>query len=195
VDPTACFVTVLAAAVLPAQAGWYVTAGVGRATVADTAGLSIVDDAESERLRGRIDDSDTARTLTVGRTFFRFLALEAFHADLGEATNRVDEPDAEPLVATAEREGFGLAAAANLPLPGPFEIYARAGRWRWETDVTVRPSGQALEGSDDGFGGVYGAGLRWSPVPLIVVQAEFARFTDVGSSDADLLAVGAGLRF
>lgn len=180
-----CAVAVLVAAscalAAPAGAqstGFYAGGSVGRSTV------DLCDDLNGLGLTG-CDDSDTGFKLFGGYEINRNFAVELGFVDLGEIS--ATGPGG---TATAETDGFQVAAVGMLPINPQFGIFGKLGAYMW--DLSASGPGGSL--SDDGTDIMFGAGVSWRFMPQLSLRGEWERF-DIGGDDVDLLSVGLQFAF
>jgi OOP family OmpA-OmpF porin len=128
---------------------------------------------------GNVDDSGTGYKLFGGFQFHRNFAVVGGFAQL--ADTRATGP--LPFTDLLEVNGPYLTAVAILPLGSNFELFASAGVFRWNQDVTFNGASGGFSGTDLTYGA--GAGWNFSPsgAPGFALQIEWQRFTDVGTND------------
>jgi OmpA-OmpF porin, OOP family len=155
-----------------ARAGWLAGGGVGTSVNQDY-------DCIGCGPIGTVDDSGTGFKLFGGFLFHRNFAV------LGGFARLADTRATGPLPFTDQLEVNGpyLTAVAILPLGANFELFASAGVFRWNQDVTFNGAGGSFSGTDLTYGA--GAGWNFSPsgTPGFALQVEWQRFTDVGTND------------
>jgi hypothetical protein len=128
---------------------------------------------------GNVDDSGAGYKLFGGFRFHRNFAVIGGFAQLAntEATGPL------PFTDLLEVSGPYLSAFAILPLGANFELFASAGIFRWNQDVTFNGANASFSGTDP----TYGAGASWNFSPSgtagFALQLEWQRFTDVGTRD------------
>lgn len=123
---------------------------------------------------------------------FGFFGLEANYADFGEFGGDL---------ASADVDGWGVAAVGFLPLSDTFTLYAKAGQFFSTVDVE-------LAGFEDDFDDeqiFYGLGASFAVADPIHLTLEYNRFkvevddsdwpVEVDSSDTDIDTVKLGIRF
>jgi len=137
------------------------------------------------------DENDYFEGL-VGYRFNGFFGLEANYANFGEFGGDF---------ASAEVDGWGIAAVGFLPLSDTFSLYAKAGQFFSTVDVEV---GEFTDDFDDEqiF---YGLGVSFAVAEPLDVVIEYNRYKvevddsdwpiEVDSSDTDIDTVKVGVRF
>jgi len=157
---TVLLITLLVSPVASAgeDRGWYVGAGAG----------SSDDDVLSE--------SDTGLKVFGGFRFTKIVAVEVAYVDLGDF-----------LAGFLSQSGLAFEGEATLPIGDKFGVFAKAGFFAWEVDV----SSYSDDGTDStfGLGGKVDLGEHWS------LRVEWERFNDISGGDVDLLSGSAFYRF
>jgi OOP family OmpA-OmpF porin len=188
----------LALLVAPAWAGtFYLGAGAGESSTDD---LSVADLDDGSFVDGSLDDSDTAIKAFVGYRFLKFVAIEVGYVDLGEftieGTSDGSGPDffAGPVDAAAEVDGYDVSVLGILPIGKRLKVFARAGYYLWDSEVTVSNGGLSLSEDDDGEDTLIGAGASFRLGAGIDVRAEYEQF-DVDDITVDVISAGLTWRF
>lgn len=166
----------LAALLLTGQAfaaepmtGFYIGAGVGRATVTLEDADSTVD----------FEGDDTGLRVMAGYRLFRYFAIEASYADYGTAEDTVLGLDLE-----GEFDAFQLTAVGLIPL-GSVDLLGKLGFGAWEG--TLRDA-SGFEFSEDNVDPVIGLGAQLRAGHLAVrgeVESQLLGFDDDGDDEAD----------
>ena len=149
--------------------------------------------------------------ITLGYQVLPYLAVEASYVDLDDAeyrgsatvTDGITTADFRTQV-TTESSGPALSVLGILPLPHNWEVYARAGLYFSNTDVTARlDSGNITSVGDDSSSSeefLWGAGVGYSRDQW-TVRLDYQQYTDVGDDDVlgevniDRIAFSALYRF
>ena len=179
----------VAAFALPAQAQWYVGAGVGQSAFKDelscqgTGGGGV-----------SCDDKDNALKLFGGYQINPNFAAELTYQDFGNASASGGGFNAQ-----IKSNAFDVSALGMLPFGGQFAGYGRLGLFYAKSEGTSNIPGIANV-SETNTGLTYGLGLQWSPMPNLGVRAEYQVYHDVGGGDLgkgdiDVLGVSALYRF
>lgn len=105
------------------------------------------------------------------------VAISLAYVDLGE----FEEGDA-----SIETDGFNLSAIGILPLSENFELFAKLGVFRWDSELKISGLGSA---DDDDTGFSFGLGAGYSFFDNFALNAEFQRF-DLDGDNIDLLSAG-----
>ena len=173
----ACVAVMLLAVAGTAAAQGYIGVGVGLSTI------DVCDDLNSLGATS-CDDEDTGMKIFGGYKFTPNFAVEGALVDLGEIS--ATGPGG---TATAEVDGFEVAAVGIYPINPQFGIFGKLGVFMWD----VSGGGVASGVSDDGTDIMFGAGVSWNITNRFGLRAEWERF-DV-DEDADLLSVGIQFNF
>ena len=153
------------------------------------AGASFVTtDSEFDVAVDNFDTDDSGYKLYAGKTFIRFLAIEAGYRDLGSfressATNAVD----------ADIEVWDLSARGILPLPGRFAVFARAGYANVSVDGTLDLGTVTTDFDEDDWELFYGVGVEIEFGSHLGLRVEWEEY-DVDAS-LNSLSAGAYIRF
>jgi hypothetical protein len=158
--------------VAPAHASWLAGGGAGTSENQDY-------DCIGCGPIGTVDDDGTGYKLFGGYRFHRHFAVVGGFAQLADT----EASGPLPFTDLLEVNGPYLSAVAILPLGRNVELFASAGLFRWNQDVTFNGTRGSFSGTDL----TYGAGVGWnfsrSGVRGISLQVEWQRFTDVGTTD------------
>lgn len=211
--------TLASSPTLAAERGFYAGFDLGQASYdLDRRDLDgqIVGAFESLGLTVLSGDSSTSEDgftygITLGYQVLPYLAVEASYIDLDDAeyrgsatvTDGVTTADFRTQV-TTESAGPALSVLGILPLPRNWEVYARAGVYFSNTDVTARlASGDSVSTGDDSSSSeefLWGAGVGYSRDQW-TVRLDYQQVTDVGDEDVvgevniDRIALSALYRF
>lgn len=193
---------------LSANAGFYLGGMIGTSQP----------DSSLENISDSSLDSDAGLKIAAGYSFLGLVAVELAYVELGEfelnsraqdevsgtlATTIEDFGLAEGEELSGETSGLELAAMVKLPLTPIFDVYARAGIFAYDLDVSAS---NAASSSD--LGAVYGLGLAFTKIPKITLKLEYTAYTaefdrdDISRSlansykhDVDTSFVGVGLNY
>lgn len=164
------------------------------------------------------DDSDTGFSAGIGYEFNKYIAVEAGYLDLGETSLNGSDTVSGTLYgssytisgtlnAEAEVDGFYLGPQVSFPVTDAFDLYAKAGVFFWDLDVSAAFSGSlTYEGtvysgsgtatySDDGEDLYYGLGASYDVTDTFTVRADWTRYDDVSDTDIDYYSAGLVFRF
>lgn len=138
-----------------------------------------------------VDDDDNVYKAFVGYEYNRYFATEAFYADLGKVElkgNGVSNTD-------LESKAYGLSLVGKLPITDWFELFAKAGMAKWETDVDGHLGNASVDLDDnDGIDPVYGAGAQLNFHPLLL-RAEYERYDFDSDYEVDSFTASVGWQF
>lgn len=133
------------------------------------------------------DDEDTGLKIFGGFKFSPNFAVEGAWIDLGEVS--ASGPGGS---ATAEADGFQLAAVGMIPFNPQWSIFGKLGAFMWDASVNSNVPG--ANASDDGTDIMFGVGAMWNFAERLGLRAEWERF-DVDDEDVDFLSVGIQFNF
>ncbi len=143
-------------------------------------------------------DTDTAVKIFGGYQFTENWGAEASYVDFGKFTATAFI--GVPVNVTAKANGFQLAGTGTIPVNNQFSFFGKAGIFlgRLDNSGSVGGTSVSVSGSSTTFS--FGVGAKWNIVDRFAVRLEFERFSKVGSdasgtSDIDLISVGASYRF
>ncbi|WP_104203542.1 porin family protein [Billgrantia saliphila] len=138
-----------------------------------------------------LDDEDNSWKAFVGYQFNRYMAVEAFYADLGRVQLRGNNVANTDLESTA----YGASLVGQLPLTSWFAPFAKVGAASWETDVDGNLGDASLDLEDnDGVDPVYGLGAQFTFSPVLI-RAEYERYDFDSDYTIDSFTASVGLRF
>lgn len=138
-----------------------------------------------------VDDDDNVWKGFVGYQFNRYLAAEAFYADLGRVQLRGNDVANTDLKSTA----YGASLVGQLPITDWFMPFAKVGAASWETEVRGNLGDASLDLQDnDGFDPVYGVGAQFNFDPFLV-RAEYERYDFDSDFKIDTFTASVGMRF
>lgn len=141
---------------------------------------------------GEFEDENDYFEFLAGYRFNSFLALEANYANFGEYGGDF---------ASAEIDGWGVAAVGFLPLTNSFTVYAKAGQFFSTVDVDI--AGFQDDFDDEQI--FYGLGVSFSVSRPLDVSIEYNRYkveveddewpVQLSSSDTDIDTIKIGAKF
>ncbi|MBA2777618.1 porin family protein [Billgrantia kenyensis] len=138
-----------------------------------------------------IDDDGNVWKGFAGYQFNRYLAVEAFYADLGRVRLRGTDGASADLESTA----YGASVVGQLPVTDWFTPFAKIGAASWETEVRGNLGDTDLTLQDnDGFDPVYGLGAQFNINPILI-RAEYERYDFDSDYTIDTFTASVGLRF
>lgn len=138
-----------------------------------------------------LDDEDNVWKGFVGYQFNRYMAAEAFYADLGRVQLRGNDIANTDL----ESSAYGASLVGQLPVTTWFAPFAKIGAASWETDVDGNLGDANLDLQDnDGFDPVYGVGAQFTFSPVLI-RAEYERYDLDSDYTIDTFSASVGLRF
>lgn len=210
------FVALVAAPFPAACADWYVGASVGQSRIDASASeieqAFLIDD-DFVASGTTLDKTDTGWKAYVGYRFLPVLAIEAGYADLGEATFSTTIVDAPPpfdamtpfgLEGTATADGPQASVLLDVPLFGPFSVFARAGAMRWTAEFSefIPDTGTTrVARSEAEIDALYGAGFQLK-FSALAARLEWERVENVGEGiggregrDVDFVSAGVVFSF
>lgn len=141
---------------------------------------------------GEFEDENDYFEILAGYRFLPFLGIEANYANFGEYGGDF---------ASAEVDGWGLAAVGFIPLTDSFTVYAKAGQFFSTVDVDVA-------GFRDDFDDTqifYGLGVSFAVAQPLDISIEYNRYkvevdddewpVQLSSSETDIDTVKVGAKF
>lgn len=209
-------VTLIAAPFTAACADWYVGVNAGQSRIdasADEIEQAFLIDDDFVASGTALDETDTGWKAYVGFQVFSILAIEAGYADFGEATFSTTIVDAPSpfdaitpfdLEGTATADGPQLSALLDVPLLGPFSVFARAGAMRWTAEFSefIPDTGTTrVARSEAEIDALYGAGFQLK-FGALAARLEWERVENVGEGiggregrDVDFVSAGVVFEF
>jgi OOP family OmpA-OmpF porin len=162
----------LAAVPSTAFANAYIGAGAGQAST----------EAEADNVT--FDDDTTGWKVYGGFRFLKFLGIEISYVDFGSPESTIGSS-----TFTADTKAYDGFLVGVLPLGDHFELFAKAGVYYEDVQVTVNN----IESGDTDSAPCYGAGAAFIFNEHVALRLEYEMFdSDVFS---DLFMYGAGLDF
>jgi len=167
---------------LSQQTSWYAGLGLGQA-FHDTDCTGLI----------TCDDKDIAWKIFGGYQFNKYLGVEVGYTDLGKASLG----DAVS-TATLKVKGFEALAVGTFPINEQFEVYGKAGLFRWDLDVSDPTVGSISESGTDL---TFGIGAKYNFSKTLGIRLEWQRYNDIGNdattgkSDSDFIGVGIVFKF
>ncbi len=140
-------------------------------------------------LGGSFSSSATTYKAFAGFRFMKFFGIEASYVDFGSP----EDSDAG-VDLSVDATAWDAFAVGVLPLGKHFELFAKAGLFRW--DRNAEASGAVTDSSSDtGTDPVYGAGMAFKIMKHLAIRLEYEKFK---MSDIDSLtqsSAGVDFRF
>jgi OOP family OmpA-OmpF porin len=140
------------------------------------------------------DDNNDFYGGDVGVFISQYFGIEGSYEDFGKIGGDL---------ASAEVDGYGVAAIGRLPLSETFALYIKGGYFWWSADVDVGPFSKGVDGEDP----FYGVGVDFAVSDHFNLSLEYDRFKvdlsdsslpdtiDDYKSDIDTVKVGAKFLF
>ncbi len=124
------------------------------------------------------EDTDTAWKIFGGYKFTDKLSAEGAYMNLGDIHKNGDNSDVS---------AFAAYGVGTLPVTEQFDVFAKAGALRWNSDNTT--------GDKSGFSASYGVGAKMHINETTKLRAEWEKVLDVETSDTEstdinMLSVG-----
>ena len=139
------------------------------------------------------DDKDAAWKIFGGYQFNRNLGVEFGYTNLGKAS----AGDAVSTT-TFKTKGFEVLAVGTFPINQQFEVYGKAGLFRWNLDANDTVFGSLSESGTDL---TFGLGVKYNFTKTVGARLEWQRYNDIGNenttgtSDSDFIGVGLVFKF
>ncbi len=167
----------------PGESGFYVGAGLGRAST----------DLNSGGISG--DDRDNAWKGFGGYQFNRYFAVEGGYLDLGRASVAGTGG-----TLSSDSTAWQASLVGSLPLGQQFALIGKVGVARTETDTISTIGGTPVAANDRNTDPTYGLGLRYDFTKAFGVRGEWERLRTSngaigGKNDVDLITVSGIFRF
>ncbi|MDH4573353.1 outer membrane beta-barrel protein [Salinicola acroporae] len=137
----------------------------------------------------RVDDDDSVYKAFVGYEYNPYFATEAFYADLGKP-NLIRGGN----VVDLKSKAYGLSLVGKLPVGAGFELFAKAGMARWETEAKGELSATSDLDDNDGIDPVYGAGVQFRYQHLLL-RTEYERYDFDSDFKVDTYTASVGWQF
>lgn len=171
----------------PPESGFYLGAGIGKATAKDWCHEPALASGAA-----RCDDKDTAWRFLAGYQFNRWLAVEGGYHALGKF---------QALVAGAQTDikanAWEAAALGFIPVGGIVSVYGKLGAFRGETKGGgTRANTESRKGSV-----TFGAGVQAHVFSSFAVRGEWQRYPKIGgggfgaTTDVNVISVLGIYRF
>ncbi|MGD9661343.1 MAG: porin family protein [Porticoccaceae bacterium] len=112
---------------------------------------------------GDFDDENDLYEILLGYQITPYLGVEANYTDFGSYGSSA---------ASADVDGVGLGVVGQFPLSNSFAIYAKAGQFWWDGDVTAVNVNRSFD--DDSL--FYGVGTKFRITEALGVTAEYKRY-------------------
>ena len=159
-----------------AAGGLYLGAGLGQATIKESAGGAT------------FDASDAAYKAFVGYRFNLIpiidLAVEGGYIDFGKPSQTLSGQNVQ-----FKLHGYDAAALLIFPL-GPIDLYGKVGMLSWKADVTPSGTGSSTSGSDP----FYGVGVGFY-IWKIGIRAEYERYNIKDTDTVQMYSLSALFQF
>jgi hypothetical protein len=166
------------------ESGWYVGGGIGEFNVK----IDDVDDVGDTL--DDFDDGDTAYKLFLGWRANRNFALEGAYINLGGPEDEIlDDTNVE-----VESDGFAPYVVGTLPI-GFFELFAKAGYYFFDIDVSLDSPLQDVTNNDSGSEFVWSAGAGVTFLERFNVRLEYEEFDFDQTDDSNALWLTGAYRF
>lgn len=168
------------------------------------AGMTFVDTGITTSGDASLDEEDIGFKIYGGVNLNKFLSLEAFYVDLGEATltanpgstisasgGSVTIPAGANLSINANGTAIGFAPIVGYDVTEMIRPYAKVGVARWDMDVDIAISAGGTSGtlnfSDSGTDIFFGAGMLVKPLDHVQFRVEFERYL-MNDFDVDMFS-------
>lgn len=144
-----------------------------------------------------VDDSDVGVKFFWGYRLSDNFGLELFYANLGETSfDGVSDGSGDfwldgPVGGHTKNTGYGFSAYANVPLGAMFDVYGKAGVYRWSVRESVFNAVDTRRISDSGSDILYGAGVGFNVTDRSALRLEWERYAKVYDVyDIDMFSLG-----
>lgn len=136
-----------------------------------------------------VDDDDSVYKAFVGYEYNPYFATEAFYTDLGKP-NLIRGGN----VVDLKSKAYGLSLVGKLPVGAGFELFAKAGMAKWETEARGNLSATSDLDDNDGIDPVYGAGVQFHYQHLLL-RTEYERYDFDSDFKVDTYTASVGWQF
>ncbi|MBW8183498.1 outer membrane beta-barrel protein [Shewanella nanhaiensis] len=141
------------------------------------------------------DGDDKAYGLFAGYQFSEHFALETAYLDLGEASAIYSESGLNNRY-IGSMKGVEISLLGRLPLSEDFDLFAKAGTFRWDGEN----KGPVSTKSDSDWSPMAGVGLEYNLTPSWTARVEYQYIDKLGSefiggSNGHLTSIGLTYRF
>lgn len=160
------------------HSGLYLGAGIGDFSTK----FDDLDDVDID-----FDEDSDATKFFGGWRFNRWVAVQLDYTDFGDSEATFDLLNIE-----TETTGLTPSIVGTLPLPGPVEIFAKAGMIFYNLEVTA--GGEQLI-DESGEDVVYGAGIGLTVLERLALRAEYEVIEIDEIDDAEAIWLTASWRF
>lgn len=196
---------IVASAMLPAHAQWYVgaEAGSSRASAAGASQSEQLLDLGFEDATTSLDRSDRMARLHAGYRFNRHMAVELAYTDLGEFRVRSTVLPAGTLEAAVKTRGADLSVLGLWPIGERFTVFGRVGAFAARSRATFSATGsvELVEGgerqSERSTRVLYGLGVMYDVTPRLALRAGWTHYDRVGHAvtggELDIRTLSAGI--
>ena len=168
IKSSVAYLTLVTAAAVAAPAA------MAQSTERDNSGLFISGSYGGYKAHdGEFDDERDLYGVSVGYQFNSFFALEVDYLDFGKFGEEEVRSDLKDL---------SLSVKGRLPLTESFGIYAKAGAFAYDMDVSAFDESETY----DDISPVVGAGIDFMVTPSLTAFAEYNRYNvDIDEDDFD----------
>ncbi|MGH8251488.1 MAG: outer membrane beta-barrel protein [Steroidobacteraceae bacterium] len=166
------------------EQGWYAGAGAGEFKV-EIDNFDDVDETIDD-----YDSDDTAWKAFLGWRMNRFFGTEIAYVNLGSPDDEI-LPDT---FLTVETDGFAPYVTGTLPF-GPFEAFAKAGYYFYETEARVNSPLVDFSEDDSGSDFTYSVGLGVTFLERFNLRLEYEQFDFEDIDDSNALWLTGAFRF
>ncbi len=153
----------------------------------------------------KLDEDDAGYKLYGGVQLNKYLSIEGFYADLGDATLSGNNGDTFAYKGTTytftasgkigiSATSIGIAPVVGYDVNDWFRPFAKVGLHRWKMDANVATNAGSASLAASGTDFMAGLGADFAVTDNISIRAEAERFS-MDISDVDLLSVGVSYRF
>ncbi|MCK9505248.1 MAG: porin family protein [Porticoccaceae bacterium] len=112
---------------------------------------------------GDFDDENDLYEIVLGYQITPYISVEGNYSDFGSYGSSL---------ASADVDGTGISLVGQLPVSDSFAIYAKAGQFWWDGDVSAANINRSFD--DDSI--FYGVGTKFDISHALAITAEYKRY-------------------
>lgn len=165
--------------------GWYAGAGIGEFAI------EIDDFDDVDDTIDRYDTDDTAWRAFVGWRANQWLAIEGAYINLGSPDDEIFDDG----TVSVETDGFAPYLVGTLPIGDWFEVFAKAGYYFYDIEVSLDDPFQDVTNDDSGSEFTWSAGVGLDIFDRFNVRLEYEQFDLETIDDSNALWLTGAFRF
>jgi OmpA-OmpF porin, OOP family len=146
---------------------------------------------------GSVDDDDAGVKFFWGYKLSENFGMELFYVNLGETSFSAvsdgsgDFWESGNVSGYTKNQGYGFSAYASVPLSSRFDVYGKAGMYRWSVRERVANAVDNRPISDSGSDMLFGGGVGINLTDRSALRVEWERYINVYDVyDVDMMSLG-----